>query len=336
MPQQGQGNRLRLGTTAAVSAATAAALGAGLTYLAADHLFRFALDTKSRFSMFTMAKDHHASGPIHLDAQEERKAAQWFEGSKHDVSVTNPEGLRLHAWSFDPDCAHPKPHRYAICCHGFGGGPEEMAKYAHRFARMGFAVLVPASRGQELSDGRYIGMGWLERKDLAQWIRCIADMDVEARILLDGVSMGAATVMMACGEESLPHGVVAAIADCGYASAWDQFMFNAKSLYHLPRWVAAPIVQVMSLIARHRAGYSFRQASCVRQVEHASIPMLFIHGGADDFVSPASLGRVFHACASCQKERLLIPNAGHALGASADPAMYWSRVNGFVKPLFGL
>lgn len=323
----------RLGVALAAAATSATALGCGLSYLAADYLFRFALDTKSRFSLFALARDHT---PNRLDAQERSEALQWFDAAKHDVAITNAEGLRLHAWFFDPDCARPKPHCYVICCHGFSGSPHDMAVYAHRFARMGFAALVPASRGHELSEGRYIGMGWLERKDLLQWIRCVTATDARARILLDGVSMGAATVMMACGEESLPGNVVAAIAECGYSSVWDQFMFNAKSLYHLPRWAAAPIVQCTSLIAQHRADYSLREASCTRQLEHASLPMLFIHGGADDFVSPASLGLVYRSCASQRKERLLIPGAGHALSASTDPETYWTRVNGFVRPLFDL
>ncbi|MEE8736550.1 alpha/beta hydrolase [Bifidobacterium subtile] len=329
-------------------AGAAAILGGAALYMFADHQFRFTLDANSRFSLLALSKDHssrasrsrrgrrnHAE-PLHHDAAEEREAEEWFNDAKHPVTITNEDGLRLHAWSFDPDCASPKPHCYAICCHGFSGGPAEMAKYAHRFAAMGFTVLTPASRCHELSEGRYIGMGWLERRDLLQWVRFIVAQDAQARVLLDGVSMGAATVMMACGEESLPSNVVAAIADCGFASVWDQCMFNARTLYHLPRLMAGALVQSMSLIAAHRAGYGFREASCVNQLGNAHIPMLFIHGSADDFVSPASLDRVFRACASPRKQRLLIPGAGHAMSASTDPAAYWRRVNAFVSPLFDL
>lgn len=328
------------------------ALGGATLYALADFQFRFTLDTNSRFSLLSLSKDtsrrgrrnprdqHNRRGrrvytePLHRDADEEREAEKWFDDAKHSVSITNEDGLRLHAWSFDPDCASPKPHCYVICCHGFSGGPAQMAKYAHRFATMGFTVLTPASRCRELSEGRYIGMGWLERRDLLQWVRFIAAQDAQARVLLDGVSMGAATVMMACGEESLPSNVVAAIADCGFTSVWDQFMFNARALYHLPRWLAGLLVQGMSLIAAHRAGYGFHEASCVNQLGNVRIPMLFIHGGADDFVSPASLDKVFQACASPRKQRLLIPGAGHAMSASTDPVTYWKRVNAFVSPLF--
>ena len=33
-----------------------------------------------------------------------------------------------------------------------------------------------------------------------------------------------------------------------------------------------------------RAGYGFREASALRQVQKATVPMLFIHGSEDNFV----------------------------------------------------
>nr|WP_289094164.1 alpha/beta hydrolase [uncultured Bifidobacterium sp.] len=176
----------------------------------------------------------------------------------------------------------------------------------------------------------------MERVDLMDWIGVITAADPQARILLHGNSMGGAAVMMAAGEASLPRNVVAAIEDSGFTSVWDQFMFNARSLYHLPRWAARPLVATMSLICRRRAGYGFREASCVRQLHHTTIPMLFIHGGADDFVSPASLERNFDACASIDRQKMMIPGAGHTMAASTDPERYWRRVTNFVTRTFGL
>ena len=68
------------------------------------------------------------------------------------------------------------------------------------------------------------GMGCLDRRDLMRWISLIIDSDADARILLQGKSMGAAAVMMTVGEPDLPRNVVAAVEDCGYASVGQQFM----------------------------------------------------------------------------------------------------------------
>lgn len=317
--------------------ATAAAVG--VIAAAADLAFRFALDTASRRRLDERLERLGVDVPsddAHPQTESDIADADWFDESRQPVTVTSDDGLTLHGWLFDPDCAHPVDHLYAVCCHGYTGEPAEMARYAHRYAAMGFTVLTPAMRAHELSEGRYIGMGWLEHRDLLRWITLIVDGDPEARILLHGNSMGGAAVMMAAGSPSLPRNVVAAIEDSGYASAWDQFLGTARALYHLPKWLARPFVAGISLFCRLHAGYGLRDASCVRALRHTTIPMLFIHGGADDFVGPVSLDRNYAACSSIDRQRMLVPGAGHTQAAVVDPERYWRKVGNFVRRVFHL
>ncbi|WEV59823.1 alpha/beta hydrolase [Bifidobacterium sp. ESL0728] len=311
---------------------------AGSLYAAADYLFRFVLEPGSKRSLFKSNRPNTtlAARQPHHDAKEEAEAARWFDNAKRPVALKASDGTQLHGWMLDPDCANPPHHLYAICCHGFSGEPKEMAKYAHRFAGLGFTVLTPANRCHELSNGKYIGMGALEHRDLLQWIETIVANDPKAQILLDGNSMGAATVMLTAGDPNLPKNVKAAIADCGYTSLEDQFLYSARHLYHAPAFLAHPAIDIMSSIARRRAGYDFNEASCVEALRHTTIPMLFIHGSADDFVNPASLDRNFRACASPIKQKLMIPGAAHAMSASTDPKRYWKTVTAFVSEIFHL
>ncbi|BAQ31305.1 alpha/beta hydrolase [Bifidobacterium scardovii] len=326
---------LRNSTKVMIGCGAAAALAGGVC-LTAESLFSFALDTKAKRSMFRQPPDNGQPQQPIRDADECAAAADWFASSKQPVTLASDDGLQLHAWLFDPDCVAPKPHLYAICCHGYTGEPAEMAKWAHRYAKLGFTVLVPAQRAHELSEGRYVGMGWLERNDLLGWIRLITDSDGDARILLHGNSMGAATVMMAAGDPRLPRNVAAAIEDCGYASVAGQFEDTARAMFHLPRPVAAMLVRAAGLVCRRRAGYGFAEASCTRMLRHATIPMLFIHGGADTFVSPRFLEANYRACASLDREKLLVPGADHTMSASTAPDLYWRKVTGFVRRVFAL
>lgn len=302
--------------------------------IVADRMFAFALDSRNRHGMMHRQREDCDGASSQTGGDESRDARRWFKETRHSVRIRSDDGLDLYGWVVDPDSAGPRPHRYAICCHGFSGGPGEMATYARRLARMGFTVLLIAQRCHERSQGRYVGMGWLEHYDLLRWIDMIVRYDARARILLDGVSMGAATVMMASGDPRLPGNVAAAIADCGFTSAWDQFLFNARSLYHLPRAFAVAVVSSMSLVSRIRAGYGLRQASSVAMLANAHIPMLFIHGAADDFVSPACLRRNFEACSSPMRRMLVIAGAGHATSADTDPNRYWRAVAQFVHDVF--
>lgn len=199
-----------------------------------------------------------------------------------------------------------------------------------------FTVLLPAQRAHELSEGRYVGMGLLESDDLLGWVSLITAADPDARILLHGNSMGAATVMMAAGDARLPRNVVAAISDCGYSSVVSQFTDNAEAMFRLPHSLAVLLVKVASHVSKRKAGYRFEDASCVKALRHATIPMMFIHGGADTFVNPKYLDINYNACASIDREKLLIPGADHTMSASTDPDRYWRRVNSFVKRVFGL
>lgn len=306
---------------------------AGLA-LSADRLFRFALDTNNPKSIFHRASPQDADKERLLNTGEAREAGAWFSEAKQPVSITSFDGLNLHGWLFDPDCVNPLPHLYAICCHGYTGEPAEMAKWAHRFAKLGFTVLVPAQRAHEFSEGRYVGMGWLEHNDLLAWIHLIVESDPDARILLHGNSMGAATVMMAAGDPRLPRNVVSAIEDSGYASVRMQFIDSARSMFHLPKLLAAMCVDAAGLVCKYRAGFDFSDASCVEQLKHTTIPMLFIHGAADTFVSPRFLDMNYGACSSLDREKLLVPDADHVMSSAVAPDVYWSKVEGFVERTF--
>ena len=219
---------------------------------------------------------------------------------------------------------------------GYIGVPEETAKWAHRYARMGCTVLVPSQRAQDLSEGRYVGMGWLERNDLLNWIDLIASSDADARILLYGGSMGAATVMMTTGDPRLPRNVVSAIVDSGYTSARMVFIDSLRHSSRMPKPLAAVCVDAAGLFCKHYAGYDFSEATCLQSLRHTVIPMLFIHGEQDDIVSSRFLKINYEACSSIDREKLMVPDARHMEASVVDPELYWNTVNAFIKRAFEL
>ena len=119
-----------------------------------------------------------------------------------------------------------------------------MARYVKRFHDRGMNVLAPAARAHERSGGDYIGMGWPERLDVVAWIGRIVQADPEARILVFGESMGAATAMNVAGE-SLLSNVKCIIEDGGYTSVWDEFSLQLKDVFGLPSF---PLLDVANLV----------------------------------------------------------------------------------------
>lgn len=220
---------------------------------------------------------------------------------------------------------NPSQGPWVILCHGYMGSAEGMAVYARKFYERGYQILMPDARGHGKSEGDYIGMGWPERRDIVRWAEYLVWKEKAEKIALVGGSMGAATVMMASGEK-LPEQVRAVVEDSGYTSAWDEFHYQLKMLYHLP---AFPLLYITELFARIRAGYSLREASALKQVAKCRIPILFIHGRKDSFV-PYQMLQPLYGAASCVKEYYVAENAGHTEAYRAEPVEYWNRVFGFL------
>ncbi len=222
---------------------------------AGNFLFDFALNPRAPYTMKMMQDGKDDKESEQPDA-EGTEARAWFKENRESSSLTADDGTELAAWYF---AAPESTHNYAICLHGYTDEPIGMARYVKRFHDRGMNVLAPAARAHERSGGDYIGMGWPERLDVVAWIGRIVQADPEARILVFGESMGAATAMDVAGE-SLPANVKCIIEDCGYTSVWDEFSLQLKDVFGLPSF---PLLDVANLVCDARAGYDFHKAiSC--------------------------------------------------------------------------
>ena len=175
------------------------------------------------------------------------------------------------------------------------------------------------------SDGDYVGMGWLDREDILRWIDFILADDPQAEIVVHGISMGAATTMMTAGEDT-PENVKVFIEDCGYTSVWDEFSNELKTSFGLP---AFPLMYTASWLCDLKYGWNFREASALAQVAKCELPMLFIHGDADDYV-PTWMVYPLYEAKPGEKELWLVPGAGHAYSYRDNREEYTAVVRAFV------
>lgn len=280
---------------------------AGLLFVG-NYFFSFALDAQAETS--------------YMDPDWAPEGDPWLEEVGTHITREAPDGVTLHAWQIPREGSR----RYVIICHGYGNSAAGMSGAARHFYELGYSVLLPDARAHGESEGRYIGMGWPERRDVVDWAQLLVDQDPQAQIALYGVSMGGATVMMASGEADLPKQVLCVVEDCGYSSAWDELAYQLDALYGLPPF---PILNTASLVSRVRAGYWLGEASAAKQVAKSTTPTLFIHGDADTFVPFFMLDVVYEA-AACEKERLVVPGAAHAEARTTNPDLYWGAVDAFL------
>lgn len=238
-----------------------------------------------------------------------------------ETKIESHDGLKLHGYEFSNS-----GHKYAIIVHGYTSQGKLMKSSASNFYRRGYNILVPDLRGHGQSEGDYIAMGWLDRLDIINWINYIIAKDQDAKIILYGVSMGAAAVMNVTGEK-LPDNVVLAIEDCGFTSAWDMFSYQLNEMFSLP---SHPFLDVANIVTQVRAGYSFGEGGAIEQVKKSTTPTLFIHGDKDKFVPYKMLEQLYEA-ANCSKEKLVVKNAGHAQCEEVGGVFYWKTIDRFIK-----
>lgn len=256
---------------------------------------------------------------------EERKAAM-LERPHHDVWQTSFDGLKLHATYFPAETSQEKP-KIVICFHGYTSqGMSDYIGLSDYYQKRGFAMLLPDARAHGASEGEYIGFGCLDRQDALGWIRwAIEELGEETEILLHGTSMGAATLLMLSGL-SLPEQVKGIVSDCGFTSPKEVFTHVLHSMYHLP---AFPVIPGADLVNRKLAGYGMDECNAKREVEKATVPILFIHGEADTFVPCSMCDEIYEHCAS-SKSKLIVAGAAHAESYYKDRESYEAALTKFI------
>lgn len=243
---------------------------------------------------------------------------KWSEAiQQKQVEVKANDNITLRGTEY---LNQEETNKWAIILHGYRSNPSSVLIGEH-FSEKGYNVLIPSMRACADSEGEYVGMGWLDKEDLKCWINLIIEENKNAEIILHGSSMGAATVLMASGDE-LPANVKNIIADSGYTSVWDIFASEAKARFNLPEF---PVLNMFQIVANRKAKYDIKEASSLEQVKKSKTPILFIHGDKDDFVPEYMCEKLYDAT-NCKKEKLIIHGAGHTDGKYREPEKYYNTI----------
>ncbi len=213
-----------------------------------------------------------------------------------------------------------------ILFHGYRSHPFRDCSGGHALSRkMGFNALVVDQRAHGESGGTTISFGIKERRDLAAWVDYAnARFGIGTPILLSGLSMGAATVLMA-SSLPLPKNVVCILADAPYSSPLAIIEKVASDL-HFPAVLCRPF---MLLGARLFGGFDLKETTAREAVAQTGIPILLIHGEADHFV-PCAMSREIAANCAGRVDIQTFPGAGHGLCYMVDPKRYERVVYDFL------
>lgn len=239
------------------------------------------------------------------------------------VYICSRDGLRLAARYYHFQDNAPVQIQF----HGYRGNALREYSGGNVLAReLGYNSLVVDERAHGKSEGNTISFGILERFDCVDWIEyAINRFGSDTTIVLSGVSMGAATVLMA-SDLDLPANVAAITADCPYSSPGAIIRKVCRDV-GIPGWIGYAFVALGGWVF---GGFRMWQSSPVKAVRNTKIPIQLIHGEDDRLVPCRMSHEIYEACAG-PKRLTTFADAGHGLSYLVDTPKYHRTFKSFME-----
>ena len=242
-----------------------------------------------------------------------------------EYSIKSFDGLKLTGRYYE--CIKGAP--IEIMFHGYRGNAErDLSTGIKRAFKCNRNVLLVNQRASSTSEGHVISFGINERKDCLEWAKFVSnEFGNDVKIILTGISMGAATVLMASCMD-LPENVKGILADCGYNKPSDIIKNTIKNM-KLPENIFYPFVK---LGAKIFGKFNLEETSPFEAVKNSKVPIIFIHGENDSIVPCHMSKKLYEACSSIKK-LVTIENAEHGVSYLVNPDLYISELNDFFKDI---
>ena len=265
--------------------------------------------------------------PLHGPKYDKYDTVPLTSGAKaipyEEVHTQSKDGLNLFGRYYHKQEGKP----ISLQFNGYkGNGLRDMAGGLQLSLELGYNVLLTDQRAHGYSEGKTITFGIKERFDVISWINYIKNrFGDDTKIIIQGISMGAATVLMAA--DIIPDNVVAIIADCPYSSPKEMLMKYLKVDMKLPAKFIYPFMYLGGLMFGH---FKINESSAVESVKKAKVPILVIHGDDDDFVPLEMSEKIYHA-----NEEMVtlvkVHGAPHGMSFLQDYGLYRQSVIDFYK-----
>ena len=236
-----------------------------------------------------------------------------------DVEILSTDGLKLRGKYFE----YEKDAPIELLFHGYKGNAErDLCGGVERCFRLGRSVFIIDQRASGNSEGHVITFGIKESSDCYEWVKYVSErFGKDRKIIIGGISMGAATVMMAT-RYPLPENVVCVLADCGYTSPKEIIQKVVRDM-KLPVKLLYPFIRLGALLYGR---FDLEETSAMENMQKCTIPVVFVHGDNDAFVPYEMSVRLHEACTSEKKILITIHGAGHGLAFPVDRDGYVNQL----------
>ncbi len=208
-----------------------------------------------------------------------------------------------------------------------------------KFARLGFAVLAFDMRGMGESPSSPLTFGAFEQYDvlgavdfLRTGILPYPELGRPQSIVGWGISMGAATLLLAAAQEPA---ILAVVADSSYANIHSVIKHKFRQMNQFL------LLFIPGILLASRTIYGINYSSVRPQDIVARIaprPIFFIHGACDDWIPPMQMTTLAQEAKEAPNAHIktwLVPGAKHAQAYHTEEDAYVEQVVTFYTSVLG-
>ncbi len=221
-----------------------------------------------------------------------------FQAELQDVSINASDGAVLRGWYVHPSIYNGNA---VVLLHGITDNREGVAGYGHLLLEHGYAVLLPDARRHGESGGELATYGVKEADDIHRWVSWIYQHDAPQCVYGFGESYGAALMLQSLAVENR---FCAVAVESTFSTAREMSFERVSGPLHLQSWfgrtLGRPAIWSAMVYARVRYGVDLLQPSPLEAVKGSKVPVLLIHGDADQEYRSAAFSADRQCCArSC-------------------------------------
>lgn len=249
-----------------------------------------------------------------------------YQAPYKDVEFTASDGVQLSGWLLPSR----DKHATIIFSHGLFRSRRELLDRAMDLWRLGYGVLLYDARNHGDSGAARVTLGYNERLDAEAAVRYLqTEAHTTDKIVLFGISMGAATALLAAAET--PE-VAAVIADSSYLNFKDTSDHHIRLFFHIPAWPLAGEIRALMEWRGNFEGDQLDALAAVRRL--GDRPAMFIAAANDRRMPPDIAQKLYDAAASSKRKLLVIDGPGseiHGHAYQADPPRYINEIAAFLQ-----
>ncbi|HLL72942.1 MAG TPA: MFS transporter [Pyrinomonadaceae bacterium] len=258
------------------------------------------------------------------------------------VAFTSADGNTLSGWylpAIESGGSDGGGRRVTfVLTHGLFRSRYEMLERGLDLWRAGYGVLLYDLRRHGRSAAEFSTIGYDERHDVQAAYRFVRERAPAHRVVLMGVSMGAAATLLAASEIQ-DEKLLAVVAESSFLSFADT-VYHHISIIRIPpsphggglRVPTFPFATLLIKFTTWRLNFAAADYDLLRAVRAIPQPVLFIGGTKDARMPNATVLEPLYAAAqSPQKRKFVVEGATHGRAYDQSPESYIKAVREFVE-----